>query len=287
MRWPQPARCASLRSHELTCRRVCFFVCSCSSYNTKRVQANAVYQEYIQDKNHIHMNATKWITLTEFVKHLGKEGLARVDETEKGWFLSWVDSSPAAMARQEAILKKERQDTDDEQRQRKLLAEQIARAKAAAPADGSKEDEGGPTVEQGLVRPTSEGGAEKVKLAFSFGAAKKAPSPPTSASENAEAGPSGTSSSSSIQVPKPAAPAPVKLSFNPLKRPAPSTNVFKASKSASSTTAPSASAGKMSATEMLMKEDAERKRRLAEGGGSSGGRGGFGSAHGGGKRLKM
>jgi DNA/RNA-binding protein KIN17 len=73
-------------------------------YNTKRVRANQVYQEYIQDKEHIHMNSTKWITLTEFVKHLGKEGLARVDDTEKGWFIAWVDNSPAAMARQVRFL---------------------------------------------------------------------------------------------------------------------------------------------------------------------------------------
>lgn len=50
------------------------------------------------------MNSTKWITLTEFVKHLGKEGLARVDDTEKGWFIAWVDNSPAAMARQVRFL---------------------------------------------------------------------------------------------------------------------------------------------------------------------------------------
>jgi DNA/RNA-binding protein KIN17 len=69
-------------------------------YNTKRIRANQVYQEYIQDKNHIHMNSTKWVSLTEFVKYLGKEGIVRVDETEKGFFISWVDNSPGALARQ-------------------------------------------------------------------------------------------------------------------------------------------------------------------------------------------
>ena len=256
------------------------------------------------------MNATKWITLTEFIKHLGKEGLARVDDTEKGWFISWVDSSPAAMARQEAILKKERQDTDDEQRQRKMLAEQIARAKAEKPAavgEGVEGEGGGPTVEQGLVRPMVTTGGDgsaadnKVKLAFSFGAGKKAVSPPTAAAAagdgNAVAGPSTGSSSTAAPL---AGKAPVKLSFNPLKRPAPATNVFKAASKASSSSSAAAQssvatgAGKMSATELLMKEDAERKRRLAEG--SGGGRGGgsgfsFGGGAGGGggpgKRLKM
>lgn len=53
-------------------------------FGTKRVRANQVYQEYIQDKYHVHMNSTRWVTLTEFIKHLGRSGIARVDDTEKG-----------------------------------------------------------------------------------------------------------------------------------------------------------------------------------------------------------
>lgn len=55
---------------------------------TKRVHANQVYQEYIADKLHLHMNATRWLTLTSFVKWLGREGHCTVDETEKGWFIT-------------------------------------------------------------------------------------------------------------------------------------------------------------------------------------------------------
>ena len=69
-------------------------------FGTKRVKANNVYQEFIQDRNHLHMNATRWVTLTEFVKHLGRTGVARVDETEKGWFIAWIDNSPKALAKQ-------------------------------------------------------------------------------------------------------------------------------------------------------------------------------------------
>ena len=43
-------------------------------FGTKRVGANIVYQEYIADKEHTHMNATQWETLTEFIKWLGREG---------------------------------------------------------------------------------------------------------------------------------------------------------------------------------------------------------------------
>jgi DNA/RNA-binding protein KIN17 len=60
-------------------------------YGTKRVNANQVYQELIKDKDHIHMNATIWITLTAFVKHLGRLGKVVADLTEKGWFVTYVD----------------------------------------------------------------------------------------------------------------------------------------------------------------------------------------------------
>jgi hypothetical protein len=68
-------------------------------FGTKRVRANQVYQEYIADKQHLHMNSTRWVTLTEFIKHLGRSGIARVDETEKGWFIAWIDNSPKALAK--------------------------------------------------------------------------------------------------------------------------------------------------------------------------------------------
>jgi len=73
---------------------------SVGRFGTKRVKANTVYQEFIQDKHHQHMNSTRWVTLTEFVKHLGRTGVARVDETDKGWFLAWIDNSPKALEKQ-------------------------------------------------------------------------------------------------------------------------------------------------------------------------------------------
>ena len=39
-------------------------------HSTKRVKANSVYQEYIADKQHVHMNATTWGSLTAFLKYL-------------------------------------------------------------------------------------------------------------------------------------------------------------------------------------------------------------------------
>ena len=78
------------------------------------------------------MNSTRWVTLTEFIMHLGRTGVAHVDETDKGWLIAWIDRSPKALEKQEASLKKERATMNDEQRERLLIAEQIERAEREA-----------------------------------------------------------------------------------------------------------------------------------------------------------
>ncbi|KAJ1663348.1 hypothetical protein IW140_001897 [Coemansia sp. RSA 1813] len=95
-------------------------------YGTKKVLANQVYQEIVSDRQHLHMNATKWDTLSEFVMHLGRSGKCKVEEAERGWLVEWIDTSPEALARRAATQKKERQEMDDEQREQMLLQEQLA-----------------------------------------------------------------------------------------------------------------------------------------------------------------
>ncbi|KAF9373000.1 hypothetical protein CPB97_000870 [Podila verticillata] len=132
-----------------------------SRYGTRRVNANLAYQEFIADRTHLHMNATKWATLSEFAMHLGKEGLAIVDETPKGWFITWIDNSPKTLARQEAIAKKERMEMDDEQREQKLIQQQIEKAVALK----RQEEENGSETATELVRENEE---EKIKLDISI-----------------------------------------------------------------------------------------------------------------------
>jgi DNA/RNA-binding protein KIN17 len=202
-------------------------------FGTKRVKANTVYQEFIQDKHHQHMNSTRWVTLTEFCKYLGRAGIARVDETEKGWFIAWIDSSPKALAKQEAAMKKERSTTSDEQRERMLIAEQIERAKLETETTGSPE--ASPPVEEGLKRGE---GSEKVVLSFS---AK--PTVPSTAAASTPA----TSLKMNPLKPKT---NPLKAGVNPFKRP----NPLKVS-------TPSTTAGSKRGVETLGFEDQETKRR--------------------------
>ena len=40
------------------------------------------------------MNATRWVTLTEFCKYLGRAGKAHVEDSEKGIFITCVAGTP-------------------------------------------------------------------------------------------------------------------------------------------------------------------------------------------------
>ncbi|KAG2373115.1 hypothetical protein C9374_012847 [Naegleria lovaniensis] len=58
----------------------------------KKVQALKVYNEYINDRHHVHMNSTRWTTLSSFVKYLGKIGVCYVeyDEEKDTWLIQYL-----------------------------------------------------------------------------------------------------------------------------------------------------------------------------------------------------
>lgn len=165
-----------------------------TGHGEKKVNANHFYQEYISNKQHVHMNATKWASLTEFCKYLGREGICRVEIDEKNeerggasaLMISWIDNSPEAMRRQEALKKKERQDRGDEHREQKLIEQQIRKAREAAGQKANDDevddvaeeeaDEEATDVSQGIKRIDG----EKIKLDFSMKKTEpeKPPSPP-------------------------------------------------------------------------------------------------------------
>ena len=64
---------------------------------------------------------------TGFVKHLGKSGKCTVDETEKGWYITWIDRDPETIARQEADSKKEKLEKDDQEREAEFIRKQVER----------------------------------------------------------------------------------------------------------------------------------------------------------------
>lgn len=123
-------------------------------FGTKRVAANRVYQEYIADRNHVHMNSTRWVTLTGFVKWLGKTGKCIIDETEKGWYITYVEKDPDQIAKEERKNKKIKMDKDDEERTLEFIEKQVKHA----------QEVGGETSEPMYTEFVRENEEEKVAL---------------------------------------------------------------------------------------------------------------------------
>uniref|UniRef100_A0A671XVA4 Kin17 DNA and RNA binding protein n=1 Tax=Sparus aurata TaxID=8175 RepID=A0A671XVA4_SPAAU len=98
-------------------------------FGTKRVHNNIVYNEYISDREHVHMNSTQWETLTDFTKWLGREGFCKVDETPKGWYVQYIDRDPETIRLQEEQARRKKADLDDEERSAKFINEQVRRGR--------------------------------------------------------------------------------------------------------------------------------------------------------------
>lgn len=103
-------------------------------HTTTKVSANNVYQEVIQDKQHIHMNATVWSSLTAFCQYLGRKGLAKVEETERGWFVQYIERDMAKQQRDEALAKRKEAEAQAEE----VFAAQLQQKRTAAAKEMDK-----------------------------------------------------------------------------------------------------------------------------------------------------
>lgn len=97
-------------------------------HRTKKMNANNIYQELIQDKHHVHMNATKWTTLSDFVQYLGKSGKCVVEETERGWYVTYIERDPEILAQQENYQRR----VESEKREEEKLAKRMEKQRIEA-----------------------------------------------------------------------------------------------------------------------------------------------------------
>lgn len=210
------------------------------------------------------MNATRWPSLTEFAKFLGREGLCRVEELDKGLHVAWIDNSPENLRRQDAIRKKERQDRGDEEREQALIREQVARAERDAVEKAGDEE----AEEEEEARMLKIGEGRKIKL--NFGARAKVDRDPSPPAASKEEGDEKVMEGMGDGVPVEA--IPIAASTPPPERPSlkmgitsKPKNVFATSgkKNAlggSKSTAKDAPKRPMSEAERIMREEIERKR---------------------------
>jgi len=101
----------------------------------------------------------------EFVKYLGRTGKCKVDETPKGWFITFVDREPETLLREGLKNKRDRAELADEERHEKALAEQIERAARNH----------NPDLEQPEPEKTELRKQEGEKVGFSLGSSGKKP----------------------------------------------------------------------------------------------------------------
>ncbi|CAO1438241.1 unnamed protein product [Diamesa serratosioi] len=98
-------------------------------FGTKRVKANKVYQQVIANRDHVHMNSTRWHTLTGFCQWLGKSGICVVDLIEDEWNITYIDRDPETIERQRKTDKRKKADQDDEERLLEFIEQQVERGK--------------------------------------------------------------------------------------------------------------------------------------------------------------
>eukprot|EP00250_Pteridium_aquilinum_P017461 c23639_g1_i1 orf=134-1447(+) len=140
------------------------------SHRFSRVAATVLYNEYISDRHHVHMNSTEWATLTDFVKYLGRTGKCKVEETEKGWFVTYIDREPETLLRERLKNKRERAEVADEERHEREIEQQIGRAaKSARPLVAVEDPD---IAEKKMLQRNGEEG--KVAFAFTSSRSKNA-----------------------------------------------------------------------------------------------------------------
>lgn len=82
------------------------------------------------------MNATQWTTLGDFIAYLGREGKCIVEETEKGWYIQWVDRTPETLARKGRLAAMKESEQSQHASHLAFLRKQAAKARRAAEENG-------------------------------------------------------------------------------------------------------------------------------------------------------
>ncbi|XVE99557.1 hypothetical protein REPUB_Repub03eG0209300 [Reevesia pubescens] len=132
------------------------------SHRFSRVAATVVYNEFINDRHHVHMNSTEWATLTEFVKYLGRTGKCKVEETPKGWFITYIDRDSETIFKEKMKNKRIKLDMVEEEKQEREIQKQIEKAEMLkTPLEAEEYEKKAVTKELNL-----ESG---VKIGFSLG----------------------------------------------------------------------------------------------------------------------
>lgn len=127
------------------------------SHRFSRVSASEVYNEFIADRFHVHMNSTRWLTLTDFITYLGREGKLTVEETPRGLYIRYVDRNDEGRLREESRAKRMRAEQGEEERRMKRYMQM---QKAGGGGQELVREDGG------AIERTAGDADEQIKFAF-------------------------------------------------------------------------------------------------------------------------
>jgi DNA/RNA-binding protein KIN17 len=82
-----------------------------------------------------------FLTLVVLLQHLGRTKKAIIDETEKGWYITWVEKSEEQLEWEAKQKKKNKMVMNDEELTQKYVNRQIEKAKAEVGSDQEEETE--------------------------------------------------------------------------------------------------------------------------------------------------
>ncbi|XP_057523026.1 KIN17-like protein [Amaranthus tricolor] len=139
------------------------------SHRFSRIAATVVYNEYIADRHHIHMNSTKWLTLTEFVKYLGRTGKCKVEETPKGWFITYIDRDSETLFKDKMKNKKLKAELAEDDKKEREILKQIERAEQLMPGG----ENGGMSEKEKVEEKEMEMAVGKVAFALGGGGSSR------------------------------------------------------------------------------------------------------------------
>jgi DNA/RNA-binding protein KIN17 len=91
----------------------------------------------IKDRNHVHMKATCWTTLSGFVQYLGKTGKAIIEEAPRGWYITYVEKDPDVLEMQRKARDMEKIEMSEQERNEKRIQMQVEHAYKSLPQSSS------------------------------------------------------------------------------------------------------------------------------------------------------
>lgn len=92
-----------------------------SRYVNREVLANIVYVQVIADKNHQHMNSTRWESVRGFCTEMAERGIIEMRMSERGPIIKYIEVDPAAETAQRITKEIEEQFQKDLARDERLV----------------------------------------------------------------------------------------------------------------------------------------------------------------------